>query len=130
MMRDIHSFNPPGVPEPVAPYSTVTVFGNLVFLAGHLAIDMDGKPLAHLSAAEQTAKAMDYMSVTLRGAESDLQHVLKVTIYVSSIEDFAEINRVYATYFPSRRPSRAAVEVSRLIGDLKVEIDAIAARSA
>jgi 2-iminobutanoate/2-iminopropanoate deaminase len=129
-MKEIRSFNPPGVPQPIAPYSTVTTFGDLVFLAGHLAIDLDGKPLAHLSAGEQTAKAMDYMSVALRGAESDLKNVLKVTIYVSSIEDFAEINRVYETYFPSRRPSRATVEVSRLIGDLKVEIDAIAVRSA
>ncbi|MFI6986408.1 RidA family protein [Embleya sp. NPDC050154] len=115
------------LPQPLGPYSHVQTAGNLVFCAGQLALDADtSKPLSHLPAGEQTAIVLRNLERVLIDSGSSLGQVLKTTIYLADLSDYAEVNTVYAAVFGDHRPARATLEVSRLLGDLAVEIDAVA----
>jgi 2-iminobutanoate/2-iminopropanoate deaminase len=102
--------------------------GRLVFCAGQLALDPEtSEPLASLGVREQTRIVLDNLEKVLVDEGSSLHGVLRTTVYLADLDDYAAVNEVYREVFGDHRPARATFEVSRLIGGLAVEIDAVAA---
>ena len=118
--------SPDGAPA-VGPYSPALAAGELVFVSGQIALDPDGR-VAGVTAAEQARKALENMQATLAAAGLEMGAVVKTTIFLTDMGDFAAVNEVYAQFFCEPYPARSTVEVSRLPKDLKVEIEAIAVR--
>lgn len=116
-----------GLPAPVGPYSYATRAGDLLFCSGFLALDpADSSPLADRSAAEQTRIVLDNLLATLAAVGADARNVVRTTVYVADLADYAAVNEVYREVFSEPYPARAAIEAKALIGGLAVEIDAIA----
>lgn len=116
-------------PAAIGPYSqaVLTDCVNLLFCSGQIALDAETMEIVGQTAAEQTRKVMDNLSAVLQASGAGLNNIVKTTIYLSDMDDFAAVNEVYAGYFDAEPPARATVQVSRLPKDVKVEIDAIAA---
>ncbi|OBQ54564.1 RidA family protein [Halodesulfovibrio spirochaetisodalis] len=113
------------VPEAVGPYSHGAEFGNLVFTSGQLPIDAETGQIP-ATAAEQARVSLENVRKTLEEAGSSMKNVMKTTVFVSDLENFAAINEVYASYFSEPFPARSCVEVARLPKDVFVEIEAMA----
>lgn len=123
--------NPADLPAPVGPYSHGMSVGSLVFCSGQLALDpASSKPLAELGAGEQARIVLENLAATLRAAGSSLDRVVRTTVYLVDLADYAAMNEAYVAAFGEHRPARATVEVKGLIGGLKVEIDAFAVAAA
>lgn len=113
-------------PEP-GNYSQAVKYGNLIFVSGQTADDIEtGEPI-YGSVAEQTKHIMDNIKSILEAAGSSMDKVLKVNVYLSSIDDKKEFDEVYKTYFTENPPARIAMAVKGLDAGLDVEIDVIAA---
>lgn len=116
-------------PSPAGHYSQAVVHGGLVFVAGQLPIDpaRGRQPGPHGSIAEQTVRALRNVAAILVAAGSGLDRLLQVTIYVSDMEHWGEVNEAYAAVLGDHRPARAVVPVKELHHGYAVEIQAIAA---
>jgi 2-iminobutanoate/2-iminopropanoate deaminase len=123
----IHTNNAPAA---IGPYSQAISIGNLVFCSGQLAIKPATNQIdeADWSVGQQTRQALTNLKAVLAAAGSDLAHVVKTTVFLAHISDFAEMNNVYAEFFPPEQnpPARSTVEVGRLPKDGLVEIECIA----
>ena len=116
----------PDGPTPAGHYSQAVVHGDLVFVSGQLAVDA-ATGQRHAGTIEQQTKiALDNVAAILRAAGSDLDRVLKTTVYISDIELWGRVNEVYAEFFGGHRPARAVVPTRDLHHGLLVEIEAIA----
>jgi 2-iminobutanoate/2-iminopropanoate deaminase len=116
-----------GAPRPIGPYAQgIAAEGGFIFTAGQIALDPATGELAAGPISDQTRRVLENLKSILEAAGSDLAHVVKTTVYLKEMGDFAEMNRVYAEYFPQSPPARSTVEVSRLPRDVRVEIEAIA----
>jgi 2-iminobutanoate/2-iminopropanoate deaminase len=113
-------------PEPIGPYSQAIQAGKLVFLAGQVPLDPANGRLVEGDIVAQTRRAMDNVMAVLEGAGLGPDHVVKTTIYLVDMADFAAMNEVYGSYFKDTPPARAAVQVARLPKDARIEIDVIA----
>ena len=113
-------------PRPIGPYSQAIKAGNFLFIAGQVSLDPATNEFIEGDIAAQTRRAMDNIMAILDNAGLGSEHVVKATVYLADMDDFAAMNEVYGTYFKETPPSRAAVEVARLPKDAKVEIDIIA----
>jgi 2-iminobutanoate/2-iminopropanoate deaminase len=114
-------------PKPIGPYSQALVAsGNLVFTAGQIPLDPVTGAIDGTDIATQTRRALANVGAILTKAGSSPQKVVKTTVYLKDMNDFAGMNAVYAEFFGSHAPARSTVEVARLPKDVKVEIDAIA----
>ena len=113
-------------PAPGGHYSQAVVYNGLVFVAGQLAIKANGERVLD-SIEAQTEQALANVAAILRAAGSDLNRLLKVTIYVSDIDLWGAVNQVYARVMGDHRPSRAIVPVKDLHYGFQIEIEAIAA---
>lgn len=111
----------------VGPYSPAVSAGDLVFVSGQIAIAPDGTVVG-ATAGEQARKALENMRATLAAAGLEMDDVVKTTVFLQDMDDFAVVNDVYAQFFREPYPARSAVQVARLPKDLKVEIEAIAVR--
>ena len=111
----------------VGPYSPCVGVGELVFLSGQIPLSPDGKIVGY-TPKDQTHRALDNMRLTLAAAGLDLENVVKTTIFLQDMDDFAAVNEVYAEYFSEPYPARSTVQVARLPKDVRVEIEAIAVR--
>jgi len=118
--------SPVGAP-PVGPYSPAVGAGDFVFVSGQIALDTAGK-IAGYTPKDQARKALENLSATLEAAGLGLQDVVKTTIFLSDMDEFAAVNEVYGEFFTEPYPARSTVEVARLPKDLHVEIEAIACR--
>ncbi len=118
-----------GAPSAIGPYSQAIVHEGLVYCSGQIALDPATGEVVAGGVAEQTERALDNLFAVLQAAGSDAQHVLKTTVYLRDMSDFAAMNTVYARRFGEGRPARATVAVAGLPRDVRVEIDAIAAVS-
>jgi 2-iminobutanoate/2-iminopropanoate deaminase len=114
-------------PGAIGPYSQAVGFGNLLFLSGQISIDPDTGEIVGDDAAEQTKQVMKNLHAVLDAANCTFENVVKATIYLANMNDFAAVNEVYSESFPENPPARATVEVSRLPKNVQVEIDMIAA---
>lgn len=109
-----------------APYNQAIVVGELVFTAGQLGLRPDGSGLAGSAIREQTEQAFANIAAILETAGSSLDKLVKTTVFLQSLDDFAEMNDVYAAHVGASPPARSTVEVAKLPSGALVEIDAIA----
>jgi 2-iminobutanoate/2-iminopropanoate deaminase len=123
MKRVIKSAN---APAPIGPYSQAILIENTLYISGQIALDANTGELENENIQKETKKVMDNLGSVLNEAGADYSHIVKCSIFVSDLNNFAAINEVYANYFTSDFPARETVEVSRLPKDVNVEISAIA----
>lgn len=115
----------PQAPRAIGPYSQAVTAGDLVFCSGQLGLDPDSGQLAEGLAA-QVGQALKNLDAVLRAAGSGPAGVLKTTVFLASMDDFAEMNDIYSGYFGESVPARSAVAVKTLPKNALFEIDAIA----
>ncbi len=113
-------------PAAVGPYSQGVVLDGWVWTCGQVALDPATGEMVGSDAATQADRALRNIEAILKAAGSSLDQVVRATVYLTNMDDFAAVNEVYARYFPEAFPARACVEVSRLPLGALVEIDAIA----
>lgn len=116
-------------PAAIGPYSQAVVVDGWVFCSGQIALDPASGALVGGDVTAQTHRVFQNLKAVLEAADSGLSHVVKCTVFLKSMDDFAAVNAVYAEWFGDHRPARAAVEVSRLPRDVDVEIETIARQS-
>jgi len=121
-MKEVFTENAPAA---IGPYSQAMVAGDFVFASGAIGVDPKTGDIAD-DVAGQTKQVMDNLKAVLAEAGTDFSKVVKFTIYLNSMDDFATVNEEYGAYLEKPYPARATVEVARLPKDLLVEIDAIA----
>ena len=115
-------------PAAIGPYSQGIDGGAVVITSGQLPVDPATGAFAGDSIAEQTRQSLVNVQAVLAAAGLDLENVIKTTVFLKDMNDFAAMNAVYADFFPADPPARSAVEVARLPKDALVEIEAIAVR--
>jgi len=113
-------------PPPVGPYNQAIQAGNLIFTAGQIPLNPVTGELEGTDVREQTEQVLKNVRAVLEAGGSNLSKVLKTTVFLKNMDDFAAMNEVYAKYFEVEAPARSAVEVSRLPKDVLVEIECIA----
>ena len=118
-----------GAPKAIGPYSHAIRAGNLLFISGQVPIDPATGNLVDGDITAQTRRVMDNLAAVLEAAGLSFQHVVRTTIFLADMSDFAAVNAVYGSFFSEPYPARATVQVSRLPKDARVEIDAIAFHS-
>jgi 2-iminobutanoate/2-iminopropanoate deaminase len=121
-----HAILAPNAPRPIGPYSQAIKAGNLVFCSGQIALDPTTGAMQGPDVETQTRRVMENVKAVLEAAGSSLDHVLKTTIFLKSMNDFPKVNEIYATYFSATPPARSTVEVARLPKDALVEVEAVA----
>ena len=118
-----------GAPAAIGPYSQAIRVGNLVFTAGQIPLDPATGQVVPGGITEQTTRVLDSLKAILEEAGSSLDRVVKTTVFLKDMNDFAAMNAVYALYLGANGaapPARSTVEVVRLPKDVKVEIEAVA----
>lgn len=120
---------PAGGAKPLAPYSPAIEAGDLVFLSGQIAMVGDTGELRTGTIAEETGQVMENLGQLLKAAGLDFGHLVKCTIFMSSMEHYGTVNEVYGRYFKDAPPAREAVAVAGLPRGVNVEISGIAYRS-
>ncbi len=113
-------------PKAIGPYSQAIQAGNLLFLSGQIPINPKTGDLAGGSIRQQARQVLENIKALLESQNLGMENVIKVTIFLKDMGDFAQVNEIYAAYFPSPPPARSTVEVSRLPRDVGIEIEAIA----
>jgi 2-iminobutanoate/2-iminopropanoate deaminase len=113
-------------PKAVGAYAQAVRANGLVFLSGQIPLDPATGELIQGDVAAQTRRVLDNLKAVLEGAGTALDRVVKATIYLTDMADFAVVNQTYAEYFPAAKPARATVAVAGLPRGSKVEIDMIA----
>jgi len=125
MMRKIIATK--AAPAAIGPYSQANQFGNLIFTSGQIPLDPETGAIVGTTIEEQTEQVLKNVRAVLEAAGSSMEKVLKTTVFLSDINNFAAMNAVYAKHFKEGAyPSRSAVEVSRLPKDVLVEIETVA----
>jgi 2-iminobutanoate/2-iminopropanoate deaminase len=113
-------------PQAIGPYSQAIKAGGFLFSSGQIAIDPSTGQVIQGDVAAQTERVMKNLSAILQAAGLNLNRVVKTTVYLKSMGDFATMNEIYGRHFGEHRPARSTVEVARLPKDVLVEIDVIA----
>ena len=121
-MRFVKSEN---APEAIGPYSQAVIAGGMLYSSGQIALTPDGE-LVDGGIEEQTERVLKNLTAVLQSAGATLSDVVKTTIYLDDMDDFAKVNEIYAEYFGDHRPARSTVAVDRLPKDVKIEIDIVA----
>ena len=112
-------------PKAVGPYVQGVRTGNLLFVSGQVALDPATGALVEGGIEDQTRRVMRNLAAILEAGGSGLDRVVKATVYLTDLDSFDAMNRVYASFFPGDKPARVTVEVSRLPRNSLIEIDAI-----
>ena len=112
-------------PAPIGPYSQAIRCGNLIFASGQLPLDPKSGALV-TGIAEETRQVIENLKAVLEAAGSSLERALKVTVFMKDLGQFAEMNKVYATFFRENPPARSTIQVAALPRGVGVEIDIIA----
>ena len=115
-------------PAAIGPYSQAVATENLIFCSGQVPLDPKTMELVTGSIGEETKQCVRNLEAVLVEAGSGLEHIVRTTIYVTNMDDFAEVNEAYGSFFSNDPPARATVGVSALPKGARVEIDCIAAR--
>lgn len=123
-MRDAVSTS--SAPAAIGPYSQAIRAGSLVFVSGQIPLDPATATMVEGDITVQTHRVLRNLAGILQAAGSSLERVVRATVYLSDMADFAAMNEVYGTYFTSPAPARSTVQAARLPRDARVEIDLIA----
>jgi len=113
-------------PKAIGPYSQAVVSNGWAFLSGQIPLDPVTNQIITGDIATQTERVLENLKSVLEAAGSSLDRVVKTTVYLKDMGEFAKMNEVYGRYFASNAPARATVEAARLPRDVSVEIDCIA----
>ena len=116
----------PNAPAAIGPYSQAVVSNGFAFLSGQIPLDPATGQVIDGDVAAQTERVVENLKAVLESCGSSLDKVVKTTVYLTDMREFARMNEVYARYFPANPPARATVEAARLPRDVGVEIDCIA----
>jgi len=116
----------PHAPAAIGPYSQAVVSNGFAFLSGQIPLDPTTGKIIEGDIATQTERVLENLKAVLESAGWSLRNVVKTTVYLKDMSEFAGMNEVYARYFPEKPPARSTVEVARLPRDVRVEIDCIA----
>ena len=117
----------PSAPKAIGPYSQAIRAGSLLFVSGQVPIDPATGQIVNGDIAAQTHRVFQNIGEILKAGGASFDHVVRTTVFLADMNDFAAMNEAYATYFTAPAPARATVQVSRLPRDARVEIDVIAA---
>jgi len=113
-------------PKPIGPYSQAIRANGFLYLSGQVALDPRTGEMVGADIRQQTERVMENVKGILEAAACNLHHVVKTTVFLKDMNDFAAMNEVYAKYFTAAPPARSTVQVSRLPKDALVEIEVIA----
>ena len=115
-----------GAPKAIGPYSPAVKAGNLLFLSGSIPLDPVSGQLVEGGIKEQTTRVLENIKGLLAAAGTDFNHVVRTTVFMVDLAEFAAMNEIYAGYFSAPYPARSTVQVVKLPRDVRVEIDVIA----
>jgi 2-iminobutanoate/2-iminopropanoate deaminase len=113
-------------PKAIGPYSQAVRANGFVFLSGQIPLDPKTQQVVEGDAAAQTERVLENLKAVVEAAGSSIQRVVKTTVFLADLNDFAAMNEVYSRYFVTHPPARSTVEVARLPKNVRVEIDLIA----
>lgn len=113
-------------PAAVGPYSQAIQVGDMIYTSGQLALCPETGDLLNDDIKEATKRSLENVKAILENAGSNLENVVKTTIFLSDMDNFAAVNEVYGEYFANHKPARSCVQVARLPKDALVEIEVIA----
>lgn len=114
-------------PAAIGPYSQAIEVNGMVFTSGQIPVDPATGKIAE-TVEEQAEQALKNVAAVLAAAGTDMEHVIKTTVFIKEMNDFAKINEIYAKFFTGAFPARSCVEVARLPKDVLLEIEAIATK--
>ena len=117
---------PADAPKAIGPYSPAIRAGNLLFVSGQIPIDPSTGDLVAGDISVQTERVMRNIAALLAAAGAGFEHVVRTTVFLADLNDFAGMNEVYSRYLVEPPPARATVQVARLPRDVRIEVDAIA----
>jgi 2-iminobutanoate/2-iminopropanoate deaminase len=120
------AFSSDNAPKAIGPYSQAVRAGGLVFVSGQIPLDPATGQIVDGDVAAQTRRVLDNVRAVLEAANRTFADVVRTTIFLADMSDFAAVNEVYGQYFSEPYPARATVQVARLPKDARVEIDIIA----
>ncbi|MNS42126.1 Enamine/imine deaminase [compost metagenome] len=120
--------NTSAAPAPIGPYNQATQFGNMLFVSGQIPMDPATGEIVTSGIQDETRKVLENVQAILTEAGMDFTHVLKSTIFITDMGQFAQINEVYAQFFTANEPARETVQVAGLPRGVNVEISVIAAK--
>ena len=115
-----------GAPQAIGPYSQAIRAGSLLFVSGQIPLDPATGAMVDGDIAAQTHRVFANLGAILTAAGASFDHVVRTTVYLADMNDFATVNEIYGTYFSSPAPARATVPAARLPKDARVEIDLVA----
>ena len=116
-------------PAAIGPYSQAVVVGDMIYTSGMIPIIPETGELESGDITAQARQAISNLIALLEEAGSDAQSVVKTTVFIKNMNDFAKVNEVYATFFTDNYPARSCVEVARLPKDVLIEIEAVAIKN-
>lgn len=127
MMKKI--INTPNAPAPLGPYNQAVLVGNTLFISGQLPFDVVTGKMIEETIEASTKQVMENLKAVLEEADMSFENVVKTSIFIADMNDFAKINAVYGTYFnEDTAPARETVQVARLPKDVRIEISMIATK--
>jgi len=112
-------------PKAIGPYSQATAAGDFLFISGQLPIDPETGEFAPGGIKERTHQCLKNVSTIAQAADTDLTKAVKVNLYLTDMDNFEQVNRVYAEYFPGEPPARLAIQVAALPKNADIEIEAV-----
>ncbi len=120
--------NTTNAPEPIGPYNQAVIAGGLIFVSGQIPLDHTTGNLITDDVAAATKLVLNHIKAILNEAGADFNHIVKTSIFLKDMNDFAKVNEVYGTYFTTDFPARETVQVAALPKGVQVEISVIAAK--
>jgi 2-iminobutanoate/2-iminopropanoate deaminase len=112
-------------PKAIGPYSQAVKVGNFLFISGQIPIDPKTGELIEGNIKEQTKRVLENLKGIMESLGGSLENIIKTTVFLKNIEDFHDMNEIYAEYFKENPPARSTIEVSRLPRNVSIEIEAI-----
>lgn len=117
---------PEGEAKPVAPYSPAIRAGEIVYTAGQIGLDPETATLVNGGIVAETRQSLINMSKVLDAAGSSIDHVVKTTVFLADMDEYPQMNEIYAKFFAQDPPARSAIQAAKLPLDARVEIEAVA----
>ncbi|WP_342646696.1 RidA family protein [Mucilaginibacter sp. CSA2-8R] len=118
--------NTPNAPAPIGPYNQAVMAGNMLFVSGQIALDPQSGELVLTDLTTETTKVLENIKAILTEAGLDFSHIVKTSIFLKDMGDFARVNEIYGSYFTGNYPARETVQVAALPKNVNVEISVIA----